>query len=91
MCGLHTTSPVIRSILQVKCMWRQSAKYEVNKGKLSDVEGYGVLAVSAKPRGKEEQHTSLLIAFKITKIPATHCPVKTEHNPDLKTLRAKNY
>lgn len=52
MCGLHTTGPVIRSVLQVKCIWHQSAKYEINKRKLSDVAGYGVLVVSAKPQGK---------------------------------------
>lgn len=51
MCGLHTAGPVIRSVLQVKCIWRQSAKYEINKRKLSDVAGYGVLAVSPRPQG----------------------------------------
>lgn len=52
MCGLHTAGPVIRSVLQVKCIWRQSEKYEINKRKLSDVAGYGGLAVSPEPQGK---------------------------------------
>lgn len=80
MCGLHTAGPVIRSVLQVKCIWRQSEKYEINKRKLSDVAGYGGLAVSPEPQGKS--NTLLMSFFLIT---ATHCPVKTEHNPDLNT------
>lgn len=51
MCGLHTAGPVIRSVLQVKCIRRQSAKYEINKRKLSDVAGYVALAASPSPRG----------------------------------------
>lgn len=51
MCGLHTAGPVIRSVLQVKCIWRQSAKYEINKRKLSDVAGYGTLVASPNPQG----------------------------------------
>lgn len=31
MCGSRTTEPVIRPVLQVKCTWRQSEKYEIIK------------------------------------------------------------
>lgn len=85
MCGLHTAGPVIRSVLQVKCIWRQSEKYEINKRKLSDVAGYGGLAVSPEPQGKSNTLHCLCPFFFFFLIRATHGPVKTEHNPDLNT------
>lgn len=78
MCGLHTAASVIRAVLQVKCIWRQSAKYEINKIKLSDVAGCGALAVSP------EQHTSPLMPFFL--ITATRGAVKSEHIPNLSDL-----
>lgn len=81
MCGLHTAASVIRAVLQVKCIWRQSTKYEINKRKLSDVAGCGALAVSPEPQGKIST-LHCLCPFLIT----TTCgAVKSEHIPNLNT------
>lgn len=81
MCALHTTGPVIRSVLQVKCIRHKSAKYEINKRKLSDMACVGCLCCSP------EERAAHFIAYSIFLITVTHwsCKKKNEHNPDFKT------